>query len=68
MGNPTLLIWGVLFGAVGLGFLTYGRKQKAIVPLCIGIALCIMPYFVPNAYLLVITGIILIIIPYFFRF
>jgi hypothetical protein len=68
MGDPTLLLWGVLFGAIGIGFLTYGRKQKAVVPLCVGIALCVVPYFIANIYLLVIAGIVLIATPYFLRF
>ena len=66
--NPTLLFWGVLFGAIGVGFFTYGKKQKAIVPLCAGIALCIVPYFIANIYLLVLAGVVLIAAPYFFRF
>ena len=31
MNNSALMIWSVLFGAIGLGFFTYGSRQKAIV-------------------------------------
>jgi hypothetical protein len=68
MMNPTLLFWGVLFGAIGVGFFTYGKKQKAVVPLCAGIGLCVVPYFISNIYLLVLAGVVLIAAPYFFRF
>jgi len=68
MMDSTLLLWGVLFGAIGIGFFTYGKKQKAIVPLCAGVALCIVPYFISNVYLLVLAGVLLIAAPYFFRF
>ena len=33
------LLWGVLFGSIGVGFLMYARKQQAIVPLFCGVAL-----------------------------
>ncbi len=67
MGDSSILIWGVLFGAIGLGFFTYGRKQKAVVPLLTGIALFIFPYFMPNIYALLVVGVLLVAIPYFVR-
>ena len=57
----------MLFGAAGLGFFTYGRRQKAVVPLVTGIALFIFPYFISNVYVLVIAGITLSVLPYFVR-
>lgn len=62
------LLWGVLFGSIGVGFLMYARKQQAIVPLFCGVALIGFPYFVDNGYLQVAIGGALIAIPYFFRF
>ncbi|GMR06993.1 MAG: hypothetical protein BMS9Abin25_1641 [Gammaproteobacteria bacterium] len=67
MEGTSLLIWGMLFGAVGLGFFTYGRRQKAVVPLVAGIALFLFPYFISNVYVLVIAGIVLVMLPYFVR-
>lgn len=67
MDSTSLLVWGLLFGAIGLGFFTYGRKQRAIVPLLTGIALCIFPYFVPNVIILLLVGVILVALPYFVR-
>jgi hypothetical protein len=67
MEGTSLLIWGVLFGALGIGFFTYGRKQKAVVPLITGIALFIFPYFISNVYMLVIVGAILVALPYFVK-
>ena len=60
-------MWGMLFGAVGLGFFTYGKKQKAVVPLAVGVALFLIPYIMPNVWMLVIEGVILMAIPYFVR-
>jgi len=67
MEGTSQLVWGVLFGAIGLGFFTYGKKQKAAVPLIAGIALLVFPYFIANVYMLVLTGIALVALPYFVR-
>jgi hypothetical protein len=66
MGTSSLL-WGLLFGSIGLGFLMYGRKQRMVVPLVCGLGLMIYPYFVSNTIVLVTIGVVLIAIPYFFR-
>jgi predicted membrane protein len=65
--DTSSLLWGLLFGSIGLGFLIYGRKQRAVVPLVCGLALMIFPYFVSNTILLIAIGIVLIVIPYFVR-
>jgi hypothetical protein len=65
--NTSSLLWGLLFGSIGLGFLIYGRKQRAVVPLVCGLALMIFPYFVSNNIVLVAIGAVLIAIPYFLR-
>jgi len=57
----------LLFGSIGLGFLIYGRKQRAVVPLLCGLALMIFPYFVSNTILLITLGIVLMAVPYFLR-
>ncbi len=67
LGNTAALIWGIIFGSIGTGFAIYGKRQKAIVPLCVGVALCVFPYFIANVYLLVFVGVVLMAIPYFVR-
>jgi ABC-type Na+ efflux pump permease subunit len=67
VNGTALLMWGMLFGAIGFGFFLYGRKQKAVVPLIAGIALSVVPYFIANVYALVMVGVILVAIPYFVR-
>ena len=61
------LLWGLLFGSIGLGYFIYGKKQKAVVPLVCGLALMLFPYFVSKVLLLVGIGVLLTAIPYFFR-
>jgi len=65
--NEWWLLWGLLFGSIGLGFFIYGRKQRAIVPLLCGLALMIFPYFVSSTLLVVVIGVVLVGIPYFVR-
>jgi len=67
MGNESQLIWGVIFGAIGFGFALYGKRRKAAIPLVSGIGLMVMPYFLANAYMLVLAGIVLMAVPYFVR-
>lgn len=65
--NTSSLLWGVLFGSIGVGFFVYGKKQRALVPLVCGLALMVFPYFIANSVLLVVVGIALMAIPYFVR-
>jgi len=65
--DTSSLLWGLLFGSIGLGFFVYGRRQRTVAPLVCGVALMIFPYFVSNTILLVILGVALIAIPYFVR-
>ena len=67
MDSIAVLLWGLLFGSIGFGFFLYGKKQKAVVPIITGIALCVVPYFIANVYVLVGVGVILVAIPYFVR-
>ncbi len=67
MISTSTLIMGVIFGAIGLGFFVYGKKQKVIIPLFCGIALMILPYFIPNIYILILSGIIILAIAYFIK-
>lgn len=62
------LLWGLLFGSIGFGFLLYGKNQKALVPALCGVVLMIFPYFIPSTLLMVAIGVVLIAIPWFIRF
>jgi len=56
-----------MFGSVGFGFFLYGKKQAMIVPLVCSLALMVYPYFMPDAIALVLIGLVLVAIQYFFR-
>ena len=45
----------------------YGRKQRQVVPLLTGLALCVYPYFLANGYAIVVVGLLLTAVPWFLR-
>ncbi|MCX6542990.1 MAG: hypothetical protein NTV05_01100 [Acidobacteria bacterium] len=65
--DASSLLWGPLFGSIGLGFFVYGKKQKAVVPLICGLVLMVFPYFISNTILLLAVGAVIMTIPYFVR-
>jgi hypothetical protein len=65
--NTAVLLWGIVFSSIGLGYFIYGKKQKAMVPLACGILLMVYPYFISSTTLIVIVGAVLTAIPYFIR-
>ena len=65
--DQALLLWGLLFSAIGMGFFIYGRKQRRAVPLVCGIVLMVYPYFVPSTIWLLVIGVVLCAVPYFVR-
>jgi hypothetical protein len=62
--NTSTLMWGVIFGSLGLGFFVYGKKQRAIIPFLSGIGLMVFPYFISNVFILITTGIIFVALPF----
>ncbi len=68
MDSSATLIWAVLFGALGMGYFIYGKRQRRGSALVSGIALCLFPYFVSDAVLIVLVGVALTALPYFFRY
>ena len=64
MMDPSIFIWSIVFGVLGLGFFTYGKKQRALVPFLTGIALFIFPYFISDQLTLVMIGLLLLVTPF----
>jgi hypothetical protein len=57
----------ILFGSIGSGYVLYGTKQRQVVPLLIGLALCVYPYCLSNGSAIVVVGLILTAVPWFRR-
>jgi hypothetical protein len=64
MDSTATLIWGVIFGSIGLGLFVYGKKRKLLVSLFCGIGLMVIPYFIGNIYLLVLAGLVMSVLPF----
>jgi hypothetical protein len=67
MEGAGALFWGMVFGAFGVGYFIYGRKQRRLVPLFCGIALVVFPYFVSGTLPTVLVGAALLAAPFLIR-
>jgi hypothetical protein len=65
--NSWLLLWGLLFGSIGIGYFVYGKRQREFLPLLCGLSLMIFPYFVSSSIVMIAIGITLMALPYFVR-
>jgi hypothetical protein len=65
--NESWLLWGLIFGSIGLGYIIYGRRQKNIVLFLAGLALLAFPYFVSGTFALIAIGLILIFVPFIIK-
>jgi hypothetical protein len=65
--DSSTLLWGMLFGSLGMGYLQYGKRQKRTVPLVCGLALIVFPYFITSPWLTIGIGVVLSVLPYFIR-
>ncbi|PCJ41496.1 MAG: hypothetical protein COA71_08025 [SAR86 cluster bacterium] len=61
------ILWGLIFGSIGLGYFIYGKKQSNIVVRYSGVALMIYPYFINNIVALPVIGVCLLFLPRFIK-
>ncbi len=62
------LVWGMLFGSIGMGYFLYGRKQRRAMPFIAGLGLMSFPYFVDGDVFIVLFGAMLIAAPFLLKF
>jgi hypothetical protein len=68
MDTSSTIVLGILFGAIGLGYIIYGRRQRRGIALLSGVLLCAIPFFVPNIIIILLIGIALMTLPFFIRY
>ena len=56
MFSSSTLFASLIWGSIGLGFMVYGKRQRAIVPLVGGILLMIISYLIGSALLMSLVG------------
>ena len=61
------LVVGLLAGALGMGYIVYGKWQARFVPLVAGILLCVYPYFTDSAGWQIGIGLALAAAPFVLR-
>ncbi len=64
----TSIVFGIFAGAVGMGYLVYGRRQAKFVPAIAGILLCVYPYFLDSVLWLSVVGALLVAAPFVIDF
>ena len=67
MPTPEALFGAIVFGAIGMGFFVYGKRQSLVKPMVLGIALMGFPYLVSDTVPLFIVGTALTLAAYIFR-
>ncbi|MFH1264071.1 MAG: amino acid transport protein [Pseudomonadota bacterium] len=67
MPTPSAFFLSMLFGAVGLGFFIYGKKQGRPTQLVVGLILMVFPYFVSNLAWMIGIGVVLTVLPLVLR-
>jgi len=65
--DPDLLFLSIIFGAIGMGYFVYGKKNARLVPMIAGMALCGFPYFVSSGLVMILVGTALTLGPWFLR-
>jgi hypothetical protein len=65
--DMNLIMISLLFGSIGMGMCMYGKKAGRMVPMGVGAALMVVPYFITNLILLLIVCCGLTVVPWFTR-
>ncbi|HSG91461.1 MAG TPA: hypothetical protein VLA56_19750 [Pseudomonadales bacterium] len=67
MPDTATMLWGVLFGSIGIGYFMWGKKAGRPVARYAGIALMFYPWFVSGPFALVAIGAGLMATPWMIR-
>jgi hypothetical protein len=63
-----MLFLGMIISTVGVGYVMFGRRQSKLVPVIVGVVLCIYPYFVDDWVWLTVIGVPLLVAPFVIDF
>ncbi|RBP30630.1 hypothetical protein DET50_10744 [Marinobacter pelagius] len=63
--DTAILVWGLIFSSIGIGYFIYGRRQSNMVVRWCGLALILYPYLITDAVIMVAVGVGIMLIPRF---
>ena len=64
MPSGESLIIGMFAGVFGVAYFVYGKRSEKMVPLIVGVLLCIYPYFIESVLWLCVVGLLLLAAPF----
>ncbi len=62
--DATVLMLGLFFGLVGMGMFMYGRSEHKYIHVGSGLALMVIPYFIPHAIVLGVVCLVIGAVPF----
>jgi len=62
--NTASLLLSVVFGAIGMAYFVYGKRQQRLMPLLAGAGLCVYTFFVSGALPTLGVGAVLTALPF----
>ena len=65
--NEGVLLWGLLFGSIGIFYFRYGKKSGNKVMRYTGVALLLFPYVFQSTITLLAVGVVLMLVPKFIK-
>jgi hypothetical protein len=57
MDDPVAMLVSMLVSTVGFAIFWYGKKQRRIPQLALGLLMTVVPYFLPSALLSALSGV-----------
>jgi hypothetical protein len=67
MPSASALFGSLMFGVIGFAAFMYGKKSALFMPMILGVALMVYPYFISETWLLYLIGTALSVALFFFR-
>lgn len=65
--NEGVLLWGLLFGAIGIFYFRYGKKSGNKVMRYTGVALLLFPYIFQSTITILAVGVVLMLLPKMYK-
>lgn len=66
--TTSVILWSVFLGALGMAYMSYGKRQGKIIAFIAGILLLVLPYFTTETLPLVASLVVIIGVVYFFNY